>query len=361
MNIFNKIITTPQFEISGSGTAARFLYQKNWALSHLLKLHKNGEDYVFAFEFHDDILVLDSECKPTKLSFFQIKTKQAQNWTIKSLTRSTKNKTTGKNKLSILGKLYQHKINFNTETVELSFVTNSYFSFDTTKLKVNGIDLEKSDHDNIVSSVNAELASLSITSLDELFFIHAELNLDDQETHIKGKLQDFFKDIFGEAHGINVEAWYKTLITEIDQRNNYRQTDITNLDEFFQNKCISKTYIEDILNKLETDIRVKPAWSTMRGMIKGAKPYEIIQNEKYWNQFSVDKQDSSFYKLHKLYEYITEEVRIVYESTSDIYSMALNIVEKIKETSLYDKDIFPDNYVQTIIYWSYYECSSRTV
>ncbi len=361
MDLFDKVITTPQSETAGRNSSARFLYQKNWALSHLLKLHKNGEDYVFAFEFHDDVLVLNSEIKPTKLSFFQVKTKRAKNWTIKGLTTSSKNKKTGDIKLSILGKLYQHKINFNTETVELSFVTDSYFSFDTTKLKVSGLDLKKLDHDSITSKINAELPALSVISLNELFFIHADLNLDDQETHIRGKIHNFFKDIFGEDHGINVEAWYKTLITEIEQRNNFRQTDITNLNEFFRNKCISKSYIEEILNKLESDIRVKPAWDTVKGLITNAKPYEMIQYEKYWNQFAIDKLDSSFYKLHKLYEYITQEVEKVHKDTFDIYSMATDIVNKIKKTSLYDKDIFSDIYIQTIIFWSYYECSSRTV
>lgn len=361
MSIYDKIITTPQAEISGSDSSSRFLYQRNWALSHLLKLHINGESYVFAFEFHDDVLVLDSEEKPTKLSFFQVKTKKAKNWTINELTTSSKNKRTGDVKLSILGKLYQHKTNFNTENVELFFVTDSYFSFNSTTAIIKGLDLNQKDQDKILLQINKELPTVSATSLNELFFIHADLNLDDQETHIRGKIHNFFKDIFGEDHGINVEAWYKTLITEIEQRNNFRQTDITNLNEFFRNKCISKSYIEEILNKIESDIRVKPAWDTVKGLITNAKPYEMIQYEKYWNQFATDKLDSSLYKLHKLYEYITQEVEKVHKDTLDIYSMAIDIVNKIKITSLYDEDIFPDIYIQTIIFWSYYECSNRTV
>ena len=361
MKLYDKIISTPQVETSGSDSSSRFLYQKNWALSHLLKLHKDGEDYVFAFEFHDDILVLNSEKEPTKLSFFQVKTKKAKNWTIRELTKSSKDKRTGDIKLSILGKLYHHKINFDTENIELSFVTDSYFSFDTSKSKIRGLDLDQKEQDKILSQLNTELPKLSALSLNELFFIHADLNLDDQETHIKGKIHNFFKGIFGENHSISVEAWYKTLITEIEQRNNFRQTDITNLNDFFRNKCISKSYIEDVLNKLEMDIRVKPAWSTISSMIKNATPYKMIQYERYWDQFAVEKLDSSLYKLHKLYEFITQEVEKIYIDTSDIYVMAKDILKHIKETSLYDKDIFTDNYIHTIIYWSYYECSSRTV
>ena len=362
MSLLNKIINIPQSETSGSNSSARFLYQKNWALSHLLKLHKNGEDYVFAFEFHDDVLVLNSEIEPTKLSFFQVKTKRAKNWTINGLTTSSKDKKTGDIKLSILGKLYQHKVNFDTEAVELSFVTDSYFSFDTTKLKVYGLDLEESDRDNITSKINSELPALSVTSLDELFFIHADLNLDDQETHIKGKVHNFFKEIFGEDNRINVEAWYKTLITEIEQRNNFRQTDIGDLNDFFRNKCISKSYIEKILNQLESDIRIKPQWDTVKEYIKkDAKLYEVIEYEKYWNQFATEKLDSSLYQLHKVYEFITKEVEKVYKDISSIYNMAIEILKNIKKTSLYDKNIFTDNYIKTIIFWSYYECAERAI
>jgi len=361
MNIFEKIINTPQAETAGSSSASRFKYQKNWGLGHLLKLHRNGEDYLFAFEFHDDILLFDSKENPKKISFFQVKTKQAKNWTVKGLTTSSINKKTDEIKLSILGKLYHHKINFNTETIELAFITNSYFSFFTKKSKIQGTNLTDKDKTSIIDKINTELPTLSIESLSELSFIHADLSLDDQDSHIKGKIQDFFRDLFGEEHGINIESWYKSLITEIDQKNNFPQADISNQNEFFKYKCISKSYIQEILNTLEKNKNIKAEWRTIKGLIHNAKPYEMIQYEKNWNKFATEKLDSSLFKLHKLYEYIYDEIEQDYQDVECIYQKAKNTLDKVKQTNLYDRDIFPDNYIETMIFWSYYECSSREI
>ena len=118
MTLKEKLITIPQREKSGEDSESAFAYQKNWAFYHLLKLHINNDNYVFVFEFHDDILLLDS-IEPTNITFIQIKKSDNKAWTISRLLKKDANT------LSILGKLFIHCKNFNGEKIFLKSLLSS--------------------------------------------------------------------------------------------------------------------------------------------------------------------------------------------------------------------------------------------
>ena len=73
-------------ETSGASSANRFSYQVNWALSKLIELHKQGKEYLIVLDFHDDVLVADSEAAPTTIDFYQVKTSRIKDWTLARLT-----------------------------------------------------------------------------------------------------------------------------------------------------------------------------------------------------------------------------------------------------------------------------------
>ncbi|GAG02404.1 unnamed protein product, partial [marine sediment metagenome] len=75
MSLKTQLIQEPR-ENAGSKSSNRFDYQKNWALCKLLELHLSGRDYILVLDFHEDILVLDSEVDPKEIEFYQIKTTQ---------------------------------------------------------------------------------------------------------------------------------------------------------------------------------------------------------------------------------------------------------------------------------------------
>lgn len=53
--------------------ANRFDYQKDWALYKVLEFQLEDGNYVIVLDFHDDILILDSDISPDKIGFYQIK------------------------------------------------------------------------------------------------------------------------------------------------------------------------------------------------------------------------------------------------------------------------------------------------
>ncbi|MEA4849129.1 MAG: dsDNA nuclease domain-containing protein, partial [Clostridiaceae bacterium] len=133
MDLRETIIKQKPRDNSGSRSANRFEYQKNWALCKLLELYLTRKDYLLIFEYHDDIIILDSEVNPQKVEFYQVKTKDHSEWTLNDLISSSK----AKRKIipSILSKMYINKLNFPSSTQSLNLVSNQKYNIKLKKSK----------------------------------------------------------------------------------------------------------------------------------------------------------------------------------------------------------------------------------
>ena len=75
MGLVEALVRIPQSERGGEIAQRGFDYQTCWALSQMLEYELNGKNYVFIFEYHDDILILDDAISPEELTFAQVKTR----------------------------------------------------------------------------------------------------------------------------------------------------------------------------------------------------------------------------------------------------------------------------------------------
>ncbi len=123
MSFAEKFVETPRREKSGETGYERFDYQANWGLALIFESHDDLDDYAIAFEFHDDIVRLDSSSAPTSARFYQVKTKVKGHWTLTDLSKCKKSKD-GTPLPSFIGKMYDNYELFPTETERLSFVSN---------------------------------------------------------------------------------------------------------------------------------------------------------------------------------------------------------------------------------------------
>lgn len=76
MILKDKIVAVIPREKAGPTSSSRFDYQKDWSICKLIESHNNANDYVIIFDWHDDLIIMDSENNPTKVSFYQIKGKK---------------------------------------------------------------------------------------------------------------------------------------------------------------------------------------------------------------------------------------------------------------------------------------------
>src|ERR1035437_9711941 len=112
-SLLDQLVQVAPREVSGSRSSNRSDYQKSWAFCLLLKLHKTGQHYLVLFDYHDDVVVLDSAANPTAMDFYQVKTKKCGNWTATLLLKREKG-ANDEPLNSIPGKMYSNKIAFPT-------------------------------------------------------------------------------------------------------------------------------------------------------------------------------------------------------------------------------------------------------
>ena len=222
MSLGDALVETRPRETSGSRSANRFDFQKSWALCRLLELHKSGEDYLIIFDYHDDVLVLDSSSNPTQIDFYQIKTKQGGHWTQQDLIRRVRG---ARGPLpSILGKMLGNKLNFPDYTRSLNLVSTRGFKLSVTGRASSIVEdvclkeLKSSELKAILAALRAEhsltcdpdcagCTRLSVTSL----------SLGDHDTHAMGVLGRFLHELYP-GQKVCLPAVYQSLCDEIRRK-----------------------------------------------------------------------------------------------------------------------------------------------
>lgn len=356
--IKSDLIKVPQNEVAGSRSSARFAYQRNWALAELIEYHLEGKDYVFAFEFHDDILILDSEENPSSLQFVQVKTKTTgQKWTLNQLTKSEKGKKGSPDKLSIIGKLYENKKNFSGHSSQLRFVTNAYFSFIDPAPKTKADQLKGEDQEKIINAVQAQLGS-GVADLGSLQLELSSLSVDDHEKHIRGILHDFFEELFGSNHNIPVSPWYQSISDQIKVKNNYPSEKIISFDELIRNKCITKSEIEDFIKRVNLSHNNTDNWGIIESQLQteGVGFQELIKLKLSWKKYTADRLDYDNNALKSLENYISNAITSASYGDSPTLKDVISIIRKDAAKNLSKMTgIFDGNYIDSIILWKYCE------
>jgi hypothetical protein len=240
-DLLDDLLAKPQRETVGSDTSLRFDYQKDWAFCQMLRRHMDGADYLVAFEFHDDVVFLESEGSPGKAEFFQVKTsKSATARTLASLTSRP-----GKGN-SILGKLFKNFSGIcSSHEVKVALVSNIAFEFAGTNLCAT--DIESKFRDKIIEKLKAELPDFAAKHVGSLHFMITGVSLDAMRSYLRGEAMELFNTKFGEEHGLNVSGWVRLLQSEITRKNNYPSDKIANVKDLISKKCIDREFVDQTI------------------------------------------------------------------------------------------------------------------
>jgi len=184
MSSLGQLASIQPRENAGASSSNRFEYQINWGLHRLLQLEdeedmKNDKDddgYVMILDYHDDIVVCNSDSGKDYIDFYQIKTRKNSNWGIRNLCYKKIGEVDGNDdsdipdeqevhneqtedsqdniasKISIVAKLLQHTMDF-ANTRNLYFVTNAHIRFIGNKPFCKFSGLTKNDKDKIKEKI----------------------------------------------------------------------------------------------------------------------------------------------------------------------------------------------------------------
>lgn len=246
-------------EKSGSSSANRFDYQKDWALCKLLQIHTKEIEYILLLEYHDDVVLITKNNDNEEIEFYQIKTKGDTHWTLSSLISNDKKE------MSIISKMYDNINKFKKNAKKAVFVSNVYCNLelksgneakDLEKFLLE--DLKEDKKNKIVLKIKNEL---KIDGIDEkkIEFEVSKLHIKDSELGTRGQLSKFLESL-GISY-YNIDAVYKVLSGELKQRNNY-ENDIT--ENLFEKKGIRRSQMDKYICEIKSVYSNVITWEMMK-------------------------------------------------------------------------------------------------
>jgi hypothetical protein len=293
MDLTHQILKIKPREESGSTTSRKYAYQYDLSLYMLLNQHDKLDDYIYLFDFHEDLVVLNSSIKPDKIDFYQIKSKDTGNWTINALTKAEKGK------LSIIGKLYLNKINFPKNTNSLNFVSNAPFSIkelkskedSLKKIEINASELDKNNLEICIKTLNTEHSPILCDEFEKITkFKVTNLSNKDSSTHCLGELTKLIHKI-NPNNKINPQLAYNQIIGEVSKRTRSIVTDknLENLDDLIEVKGITKFQFLEFLNKAGLYKSVEEEWNEIKPLLENSSigAIELLKYKNAWRNLSM--------------------------------------------------------------------------
>lgn len=352
MSLSSQIVATKPREVAGARSGSRFDFQKDWSLCRLIENHKEANDYLLVFDYHEDLTELDSEKEPTKIDFYQIKGKQNGSWKITDLIRSEKSKT-GDQLLSILGKLYDAKIKFSSSTTTLNFVSNARFdclladnTSSVSKDVISAEELNETAREKIKTKLMVEHSLSSEPTIERvIFFRVTNLSLGNSQDHAVGILARFLDDKYGNLP-MSAVGIYKSLFDEIRRRANYNNADIHDFDDLVNYKSIGRSTFNRFLSSVEKVKDYDKLWQEINSELlnDGVSFADRKSISSNWKKLEVLRMNSNDTMLSQLIDAAAEIInsanqdekyaRLTLSERVDVVSTSL--ITRLKVGSNYD-------------------------
>ena len=365
MSLKDRIIANKPREKAGATSSSRFDYQKDWGICQLIDHHKAGADYLIVFDYHEDLLIMDSEYNPSKVSFYQIKGKKSGNWTTSNLIKSENDKA-GNPLLSIIGKLYDCKLKHDIETASLNFVSNQRFnvslhdkSTSLAKDIICIVELSAAERDLITKKIVAEHKLTAAPLYEDITFLKVlDLSLEDSKVHTQGKITDFFESQYP-GKKLNAPTIYKMLFDEVKRRSNYNK-DIITFEELLSKKAIGRNEFERILNATGIIVDYNEIWRSAEAtlQLEGMKFQNLQELRKAWTRMEVEKMNPANDFLIKISQHVKSIIaeQNITGSMSNLSLLeSINYVSNIFLTTNKISIGYPKDFINAIILFELYE------
>lgn len=303
-DLLSTLIEKPQREIAGADSASRFDYQKDWAFCRMIRKHIEGEDYLVAFEYHDDVVFLAPSDTPSFAEFCQVKTSSSANpRRLSSLTSRPKGKD------SILAKMVS---NFQgvcaAHDVHVILVSNNAFEFSDKDICAK--DIGEKFREKLLEKMKEEIPGFDPMKIEHIHFKVTGVSLDAMRSYLNGEAMELFCEKFGEDHGLNVRTWIRLLQGEIARKNNFPSNKITTADELVKMKCIDQPFVESTLATIQEGTRKPVDVNFILQLLSssGWKQIDVMRLQKKIPQASSDFLNAANSEVEKLAEEIKSRI-----------------------------------------------------
>jgi len=360
MSLSEKLILISCREKSGATSSNRFDYQKDWTIGKLIELHTTQSDYLIICDYHEDVVILDSEANPTSGTFVQVKTDKTGTWSSTRLVKRDKGKD-GKTLNSILGKLTSTAKQFSEYNPDMAVVSNNRFNFNLSNGKksialdlVKLSELDSEELAKIDAAIKAECGIDNYHLEYECCFQVSDLSLQDHSSHTKGKIIKFLEDI-GHDKTANATALYRVLFDTVKNKTNI-EANIENYQELLAKKGLGKSYFDKMIQTIASSKDVNEMWTILHGALtsENVPPIKLIKIKQAWEQFDIDRLNPLNEIILDLRKQARNAVSSIITENEDIAitAMAAEVVNKI-DTKFVKQ--FGNNYILVVAFRELYE------
>ncbi|MEM9411403.1 MAG: dsDNA nuclease domain-containing protein [Planctomycetota bacterium] len=350
-DLLKDLISKPQREVAGASTAARFDFQKCWALCEMIDRHCSGQDYVVAFEFHDDVLFFDAETNPNEVEFCQVKTSQsAKPRQLSSITSRRKPRN------SIIGKMLKNVEGLaDYPSAKLVLVSNTVFEFSDTIICAK--DLEEKYRAKLVEKITDELPTLNEDILDRIHFQVVQIPVEQVETYLRGKAVDLFESRFGSDFTEAVLPWLRAVIGEANRRNNFPPDSVSDVPTLIEKKCIGRSFVETSLDVVEARHRPAPQIGNLVGklLMEGWDAKVTTRIEKQMATAAADFTDPQNAECEKLCDAIREVLTYGPDSADGLGTVLTSAYQTLESSGAIPSPYNEQGYMYALILLVFHE------
>jgi hypothetical protein len=328
LSFAERLILEPQREKSGETGYERYDYQALWGLALIFEHHGSHHDYAIAFEFHDDVVLLDSASSPTRARFYQVKTKIKGHWTLSDLYRrnTRKGDPSGGKLPSHIGKLFSNYVIFPDETEELNFVSNVPCKFlDASLSACHFTTCDAGTVAEFISKLKQEHSAATPTTASLIRYVRADLSLHDSSAHIKGKLANFVFEQIGSIE-YNPDTLYKTIVEECRTRSKYTGG-VLNFTDLIKFKSITRSQVEDWLDQVRS-LHAVPSWAEISTHLN-VGGMELGELSREWKRYRAIALDTGNAAINALRDKIRSELELVGNPSAGLHALMDVVYDKV--------------------------------
>ena len=333
MSFAERLILEPQREKSGETGYERYDYQALWGLALIFEHHVSQDDYAIAFEFHDDVVLLNSATSPTRARFYQVKTKDKGHWTLSDLCRRNNRKgdPSGGKLPSHIGKLFSNYVVFPDETEELNFVSNVPCKFlDASLSACHFVTCDVETRAQFMVKLKHEYPTATPATADLIRYVRADLSLHDSSAHIKGKLTDFVVQQIGSVE-YNPDTLYKTIVEECRTRSKYT-SGVSNFADLIKFKSITRSQVEGWLDQVRT-LHAAPNWAEISTHLN-VGGMELGELSREWRRYRAIALDAGNAAINALRDKIRNELELIDAPSPDLNALIDVVYGKVEDLAV---------------------------
>jgi hypothetical protein len=343
LSVKDSLLAATQREQGGSIAIDRFDYQTAWGISRLLELHQEGKNYAVAFEFHDDIIVLNDATDPISAVFYQIKTKASGYWLVAEITERSK---TGK-KASFAGKMFDNFRRFGAAVERLYFVSNLPLHEVVVVHGEKELSAAKSAAlAKFVDELTKEASDFQHPQHTSLFFFsYSSLNLSSYEETVIGKVASFLEE---ELNLQMPPRPFALILNDYCRKRSKSLADVASFDHLKKSKFVTRDDVLKWLALARDQYEQRPDWSSIAAEID--LPFgEKYKIERAWREYDVTLRTRTNAASIAFTERLGALVHAEIDRASDLLDLIESVFPAAKKLVIEWKPLATDYFVKAAI------------